>query len=407
MFKFQYFLPFFCYTMVVFSADWPKFGGSNGTFFSEEKGLRSFWGNEEPEILWKLDAGFGYSSIIESDGKAFTKGYNEGKINLICVDVSIGKIIWKKAFPCPRGDNYFKGGSRSTPVIDGDNLFVLLHNGDFYCLDSQSGKILWNVNVVEDLGGTRPTWGFAASPMILGKKVILPIGGEKGGIIALDREQGEVLWRAGKYGASYSTPFKSKKEDHIIIFHDSGLSIHDVGDGRELFTYPHKTRYGINASQPLEFGKNIFISSAYGKGSALIDFSGKIPKTIWKTDKISAQMSSSILKEDHIYGIHGQAGGHSKFSTIFCLNANSGRIAWQKKGYGLGSLIMVRETIIFLSESGEIALIRATPDKFEELASFQLLSGKDNWIPPSYANGRLHCRSSDGNWICVKMGADQ
>ena len=214
MFNFQYLLPFFCYTSLVFSADWPKFGGSNGNFFSEENGLRSFWGKEEPKILWKLDAGFGYSSIIESDGKAFTKGYSEGKINLFCVDVSIGKIIWKKAFPCPRGDDYFKGGSRSTPVIDGDNLFVLLHNGDFYCLESQSGKILWNLNVVEDFGGTRPTWGFAASPMILGKKIILAIGGDKGGIIALNRKQGAVLWRAGKYGASYSTPFKSNKEDH-------------------------------------------------------------------------------------------------------------------------------------------------------------------------------------------------
>ena len=114
-------------------------------------------------------------------------------------------------------------------------------------------------------------------------------------------------------------------------------------------------------------------------------------------------MASAIHDEGFIFGIHGQAGTRSNFSTIFCLNADNGKIFWEHKGYGLGSIILVGKTLVVLSEKGELALIEANPNKFTELANFQVLSGKDNWIPPTYADGRLHCRSSDGDWVCLKL----
>ena len=191
-----------------------------------------------------------------------------------------------------------------------------------------------------------------------------------------------------------------------MVFHESGLSIHALRNGEEKSFYQHKTRYGINAAQPINVGKNILVSSAYGKGSALIDFSSKVGNTKWKTDKVASQMASAIHHDGFIYGIHGQAGSRSNFSTLFCMNAENGKIFWEEKGYGLSSIILVGSTLVLLSESGELALIDASPKQFKELANFQVLSGKDNWVPPSYANGRLHCRSSDGNWICLRMGID-
>ena len=87
------------------------------------------------------------------------------------------------------------------------------------------------------------------------------------------------------------------------------------------------------------------------------------------------------------------------------MNSKSGKIIWEKKGYGLGSLLLVGTTLVLLNERGELVLIDATPEQFNERASFQILSGKDNWVPPSYANGRLHCRSSDGTWVCLQIGS--
>ena len=114
-------------------------------------------------------------------------------------------------------------------------------------------------------------------------------------------------------------------------------------------------------------------------------------------------MANLIQHNGYVYGIRGQAGTRAKFSTLFCMNSKR-KDYLGKKGYRLESLILVDESLVLLNESGELVLIDANPKQFIERASFRILSGKDNWVPPSYANGRLHCRSSDGTWVCLKMG---
>ncbi len=389
----------------VFSDDWPGFGGVEGTFKSYEDNLKKTWERKVPQKLWELEVGLGFSSIIESKGLAYTQGYANGRNTLYCVDVRDGNIIWKSAFPCSKADDYFKGGSRTTPLVSDGNLYLSTHMGDVYCINSQNGNISWSLNISDDLDGRRPTWGYAASPVVIDQKLILVTGAPQAALIALNKLTGEILWKNGHYGAAYSTPKRYKNSDQILVFHESGLSLHSLLDGREKSFYQHKTRYGINAAQPLEVGSRVMLSSAYGKGSALIRFSGKNGKIEWKSEKVATQMASLIHDEGFIYGIHGQAGARSRFSTIFCMDNQNGRIIWEKKGYGLGSLIMVGNTLVLLNESGELVLIDANPNQFTERASFQVLSGKDNWIPPSYANGRLHCRSSDGTWVCLQLGA--
>ena len=79
---------------------------------------------------------------------------------------------------------------------------------------------------------------------------------------------------------------------------------------------------------------------------------------------------------------------------------------WEEKGFGLGTVILVNDTLVVLSDEGELALIEANAEKYSELARFQVLAGKENWIPPTYSNGRLHCRSSDGDWVCLAMSSN-
>ena len=386
-----------------FPEDWPGFGGINGDFKSLEKDINTNWDKKEPLQMWTAKVGLGFSSIIEAEGFAFTQGYSNGKNTLYCLQANDGKIIWKVDFPCPKSDNYFKGGSRTTPLFYNGNLYLCTHVGDLYCLSSESGDVKWSFNLEKDFKGKRPTWGYAASPVIFANKLFLVTGAENASLISLNPETGEVIWKKGNYEAAYASPVFNESAEEILVFHESGLSIHNIGDGEEKSFYQHKTRYGINAAQPLKLDKKILVSSAYGKGSAFIDFSGKTPSALWKTDKVASQMASAIYNEGFIYGIHGQAGTRSNFSTIFCLNADNGKIFWEHKGYGLSSIILVGKTLVVLSEKGELALIEANPNKFTELANFQVLSGKDNWIPPTYANGRLHCRSSDGDWVCLKL----
>ena len=400
---------FFCFFVLIFPAlfgkDWPNFGGPHRNQFSDEKGLKINWDNEEPLKFWELQVGSGYSSVIEVNGLAYTQGNKDGRNTLYCVYAETGKIAWKHSYPCEKSPKFFEGGSRSTPTIKDGVLYLCSHEGDLYALDAKSGSILWTKNLLKNFQGKRPMWGYSGSPLIIGGKIVMETGSPTGSLICLKTENGELIWKAGDSEAGYATPILNESEE-ILIFNEFGLVIHDFKTGKIKKKYQHKTRYGINAAQPLIYENNIFVSSAYGKGAALIDFTKRVPKAIWESESYSCQMASLVRKGRYSFGIHGQAGGRSEQSKLFCLDLETGKEKWSERGFGLGTVLLVRDHLVILSDRGELCLANATPDKFIEKARFQILSGKNNWTPPTYVNGRMYCRSSQGNWVCLKMGVE-
>ncbi len=385
--------------------DWPAYGGLERSHLSREKGIRTDWQDEEPQILWSLEVGLGYSSVVEVRGKAYTQGYLNGKNTLFCVDAASGEVLWKHQYPCEKAPKYFQGGSRGTPSISEGVLYLNSHQGDFYALDAENGKILWTKNLQKDFGGRRPDWGFSGSPLCVSDKVIFETGSEKGSLVALDAKSGNLVWRSGSDEAGYSSPMlRNGVKDEILVFNQYGLIAHHLSDGRELKRYQHKTRFGINAAQPMDLGSSVLISSAYGKGAALVDLDRLRPRALWESANFSCQMASLVRKGDYAYGIEGQSGAREDQAKLFCLEIGKGKKKWDKRGFGLGTLILVDENLVILSDRGELTLAKANPFGFQELAKFQVLGGKQNWTPPTYANGRMHCRSSKGKWICLQMG---
>lgn len=382
--------------------EWPNFGGPARNQFSDEGGLKTVWGDEDPKRLWKMNVGIGYSSIIESEGFAYTQGNADGRNTLYCVESATGKVIWRHKYPCAKAPKFFDGGSRSTPTIANGILYLCSHEGDFYALDAKKGSILWTQNLIEDLNGKRPTWGYAGSPLVVKGKIIFETGSENGSLVCLDAKNGELLWKSGESEAGYASPMLNSSGD-IVVFNEFGIITHDLLTGKIQKKYQHKTRYGINAAQPMLFGEKIFISSAYGKGAALIDFQKKVPSSVWESESYSCQMASLVRRGQYCYGIHGQAGARSEQSKLFCMDLINGREKWSQKGFGLGTILLVKETLVILSDRGELCLAVADPSAFKELARFQVVSGKNNWTPPTYMNGRLHCRNSKGDWVCLEM----
>ena len=198
--------------------DWPKFGGPNGNFVANEKNLKVNWQITEPKILWKHKIGLGFSSIVEAKGKAYSQGYSDGKNTIFCFDTDSGKLVWQKSYPCTLGNNYFKGGSRATPTIFEGKLYLLSHNGDFYCMDANDGSVQWSLSVTRDLKGVRPTWGFAGSPLIYGKSIILNIGAEGSSLVCLNPANGKVIWKTGTYDAAYASINKRNNVEEFFLF---------------------------------------------------------------------------------------------------------------------------------------------------------------------------------------------
>jgi outer membrane protein assembly factor BamB len=386
-------------------ADWPTYGGPDRNHQSQEKTLRLDWGNEEPQILWKLEVGLGYSSVVEANGLAYTQGYKDDQNTLYCVQSQNGKVLWTHTYKSGLGDKYFQGGTRSTPTIFKGKVYLQGHEGPLFCLDAKTGKIIWQRHLVDEFDGNCPTWGYSGSPLVVGNKVIVQTGSADGSLVALNVTNGKEIWRGGAAEAGYASPYlRANNPSEIVVFNQHGLSLHDLQTGKEKVSYQHKTRYEVNAAQPMDLGDQVLVASGYGKGAALLDLKSFQPKELWESDGVACQMASLVHLNGFAYGIHGQTGANARRATLFCLELKDGRKIWEERGFGVGTVILIDMTLAVLSDRGELALVKASPDGFKELVRFHVLGGKNNWTPLTYTNGRMHCRSSSGSWVCLAMG---
>lgn len=387
-------------------ADWPCFGGPNRDGVASEQELVLDWGDREPAQLWKAKIGAGYSSIVVGGGNAYAVGNAGGKNMVRCFHAKTGALIWKFEYACAKAAKYFDGGSRGTPALDEGMLFSLSHEGSLFAFDAQTGRIKWAKHLLKDLNGRRPTWGFSGCPLVIGSRLIAETGSAKGSLVALNKKDGDLLWRSGSDEAGYSSPMlRTGNPSQGLIFNKGGLIGFRVSSGEILFKYGHKTQYGINVAQPLDLGQHVLISSGYGKGSALVDLKGAPPSTEWESEKIACQMSGGVRNGDYYYGIHGQAGGRSRQAALKCVEIMTGKIIWEQQGFGMGTVIRVGKALVVLSDQGELALVDADSAGFRERARFQVLGGNDMWTPPTYANGLLYCRNQEGDLVCLRLGS--
>ena len=405
-------IPFtFFFTSMVQSmawgVDWPSFLGPNRDGVSSEDGLIVKWGDRAPKKLWSAETGVGYSSIVVGNGRVYTVGNEDGKNTVHCFHAKNGSPLWSYTYTCDKAAKYFDGGSRGTPCLDGETLFSLSHEGALFAFDAKTGMVKWRKHLLKDFGGRRPTWGFAGCPLVVGKHLILETGSSKGSLVSLDKKTGQLLWRSGSSEAGYASPMlRPNDPKQGLVFNRSGLLGFNVSDGKLVFQYVHKTRYGINAAQPVDLGDFALISSGYAKGAALIDLRGPRPSSKWESEEVACQMSGGVRKGDHYYAMHGQTGGRARHATLRCLEIVTGKILWEKVGFGVGTVIRVGSTLVILSDQGELVLVSADPSSYRELARFHVLRGSEIWTPPAYANGLLYCRNKAGQLVCLQLGED-
>src|ERR687889_790572 len=187
------------------AALWPQWRGPNRDGISKETGLLKQWPAEGPPLVWKAaGAGRGYSSFSVSNGKLYTMGLRGDREFVVAFDVATGKEAWATAhgtaFRNDRGD-----GPRGTPTIDGDRVYALGGNGDLSALEARTGKIIWQMTVLQKFGGSNITWGISESPLVLGDKLLVNPGGPGASVVALNKKDGALIWKSQSDRAGYSS----------------------------------------------------------------------------------------------------------------------------------------------------------------------------------------------------------
>ena len=155
-------------------ADWPQYLGPDRNSISPEKGILRSWPENGPKVLWTVTVGKGFGGPVIKDGKVYLLDRDD-KVgdNLRCFDLSNGKELWNFAYDAPARVMF--PGSRSVPIVEGNNVYSCGHNGDLYCIDINTHKPVWHKNIWKDFGGDQiPRWAITQNPLIYGDLLFWP-----------------------------------------------------------------------------------------------------------------------------------------------------------------------------------------------------------------------------------------
>lgn len=371
---------------------WTEFRGPRRDGHYQERPVRTDWPAAGLTPLWKQPIGGGYASFAVADGRAFTIEQRRAEEVVAAYDVATGLEIWTHAW-----DGDFKewmggDGPRATPTWFDGRVHALGAEGELRVLDAATGSQIWRVNILDDNGVSNLQWGMAASPLVFDDLVVVHPGGPGGrSVVAYDRHAGARRWSALDDKAAYSSPVLATIADRpqILLLTATRLVALVPETGALLWSHPWPAPNDINASQPvLVGGDRILLSSGYGKGAALVEVRERdgvwATREIWVHTRLKNRFSSSVVLDGHIYGLDE--------AILTCLDLETGEVRWKAGRYGHGQIVLASGHLIVLTEDGDLALVRATPEGHDERARFAVLSGK-TWNHPAIDDGRLLVRN--------------
>ena len=378
--------------------DWPVYRGPQHNGVTAESGWTQQWPDQGPKIAWKATVGLGFSSMVVGGGRLYSVGHANEADTIYCLNAETGKEIWKHSYPADIGAKYYEGGTTGTPTIEGDRVYWLSKWGDLFAFEAATGKILWNSQVQKETGIRVPDWGFTGAPFIFKDLLILNMG-ETG--VAINKNTGKVAWRSADKNAGYSTPvpLAGGAEPLVVLGSAQGYVAVNPATGKEVWRIKWLTEYGVNAADPIVAGDKLFISTGYGKGAGLFDLTQNPPKSVWTSKVLRTQLNPGVLFEGHVYAMDGDTGDKGPFK---CVEVATGKEKWAERGFGTGGVILADGKLVALSASGELFVAPASPERFKPSARAQVLGGKC-WTAPVLANGRIYCRNSRGEIVCVDV----
>ncbi len=383
------------------AADWPQWRGPKRDGTSSETGLLKSWPSGGPKLVWKTQGlGEGYSSFAIVQGRLFTQGQHGNQQFVMALDTSTGKKLWET----PTGQPFREQrghGPRGTPTVEGDRLYALAADGTLACLETATGKAVWTVNLMDRFRGRVIHWGISESPLLDGDRVIVMAGGDGAAIVALDKKNGNLVWKSQSDQAGYASAiaFDWGGVRQIVTFTGEAAVGLAAKNGELLWRYTKISNRTANIATPIFRDGQVFVSSDYGTGCALLKlavYGGSVKASeVYFNRDMRNHYSTSVLAGDTLYGFSSQILTAMKFQT--------GEVAWRDRSVGKGSLIYADGHLYCLSEDGVVGLVEATPAAYKEKSRFQISRGQyPTWTPPVISNARLYLREQD-NLYCYDI----
>ena len=391
-------------------ADSPRFRGPAGDGIFPETGLLKQWPEGGPKLAWSADGlGPGYSSAVVVAGTVYVTGMdaqNQGQLYAFGLD---GSLKWKTAY----GPEFVKAGpaptgTRGTPSVDGDRIFIVTGYGSLVILDAEKGQVLKTVNLLERFGAKQAQFGFAECALADGQKVICTPGGPEASLVALDRNTGETIWQTKGLGqpSGYCSArlIRHNGQSLALTMLANGVVAVDAGSGQVVWQHEYPHRAGVQPNPPLYADGTVYICSGMGTGGAMLSLAESSPtaEPKWADKTLDCQMQGTVVVDGCIYGT-AQSGNRG----LVCLDWKTGQAKWNAPAIGMGSLIAADGMLYVYGQEGTMHLVKPSAESFQPTGQFAVPEGTDeHWAHPTIANGRLYIRHGDALMVYdIKAGS--
>jgi outer membrane protein assembly factor BamB len=377
------------------SGDWIGFRGRDRDGRLSGVRIETDWEASPPQQLWRRPIGPAWSSFTVIGDRVYTQEQRGDQEVVLCLDAESGQELWAHMDETRFWEAMAGAGPRATPSFDQGRIYATGANGNLNCLDATTGDLIWSRNIGVDGERGVPEWGFASSPLIVDETVMVYAGGGDGkGILAYNKLDGELLWRAGDGTHSYSSPqlVTIAGTPQVLMQTERGVFSINPESGELLWSHEWLVE-GMNRSvQPNVAGDLVFLGTGFGLGTRAVSISrqGEAWDTMeqWTSRALKPYYNDFVIHDGYLYGFDG--------NIFACADVENGQRQWKRGRYGNGQVLLIADQglLLVLSEKGEVVILKASPEQLEELARLPAVTGK-TWNHPVIAHGKLFVRNAE------------
>lgn len=368
------------------SADWPGFRGPSRDGIIRGVQIETDWSASPPIELWHKPIGPGFSSFAVQGDLLYTQE-QRGEYEVVsCYKVTTGKTVWIHQDTARFLGADANPGPRATPTLANGRVYTFGATGILNVLDANNGNIVWSCNAASDADVKVPVWGFASSPLVVDNVVIVQVAGM---LIAYNLTTGDPSW-FGPVGNGYSSPqlLTIDGVEQIVLLSGIGATSFSISDGEILWEYTWEKQDRILQPALTSVGDILLSTILKDIRRLIVDLKNDewIIKEDWTSTQMKSNFNDMVVHEDLAFGFDNQ--------NLACINLKNGKRMWKGRRYG-GQLILLadQDILLVLSEKGELALVEANSEQFNELARFPAINGK-TWNHPVLVNDILLVRNS-------------
>jgi hypothetical protein len=397
------------------AGDWPQILGPerSGRGAADER-LADSWPAEGPKVLWKKPVGNGYAGIAVAGGRAFLFHRQGQKEVLEALDPASGKTLWSASHATTFRPQVGGGdGPLCVPVVADGVVITYGAQGVLTVNDAATGRQVWQRRTHEEFAAQEGYFGAGSTPLVVAGNVIVNVGGTKvdgvkkeAGVVAFRLDTGATAWTATAEPASYAAPVRVDVGGQIRVLMVTRYQclLLDPATGKVRWQFPFGMRGPtVNAATPVLADDNrLLVTASYGIGSVFAALDDTKASPLWDgADSLATQYCTPVVVGTHAYCVDGREDGPP--GDLKCVEVVSGKITWQQKGFGYGTLLAADGKLVVAKNDGTVVLVRTEPGKYAELARHRPLTGNVRALP-ALAAGRLFLRD-DSTLVCLDLTA--